>query len=56
MERLAMKDMYKELDNLQDELDNLVYLGNGLSYEDARKRVEEIMTRMDTINRALGGN
>lgn len=56
MERLAMKDMYKELDNLQDELDNLTYLGNDTSYEDYQKRTNEIMTRMDKINKVLGEN
>jgi len=56
MERLAMKDMYKELDNLQDELDNLTYLGNDISYEEYQKRTNEITTRMDEINKTLAAN
>jgi len=49
MERLAMKDLYKELDNL-------TYLGNDISYEDHQKCTNEITTRMDTINKTLGAN
>jgi len=55
-DKTAMKDLYKELDNLQDELDDLTYLGNDLPYAEFKEQNDKIVVKMDKINKALGGN
>jgi len=54
MNELGRKFLRQELTALQDELDDMTYLGNDVNYFDYKERVDEITMRMDTINKELG--
>lgn len=56
MNRTEMKDLYKEKAVLEEELDNLTYLGNDVSYADYVESTEQIENRISEIYKELRAN
>ena len=56
MNRTEMKDLYKEKAVLEEELENLTYLGNDTSYADYVERTEQIENRISEIYKELKVN